>query len=222
MEYRAALRLRGGQGDMASTFGTRLREARKRAKLSGPAVAKHLGVSAQTVSFWDRDVNFPEVAKLIEISELIGIKVDWLLTGKDGPSEGLAGVVGRIVPKVTAQELANFTPTAEQIANISRGRVLTHFPCGPKSFQITLWDRSNSPAFDQGDSVVIDPDVRPEPGDMVLAVVDGAALFRRYRPRGEQVELAPLNPDWNTVTCKLEGKARLLGTMSEHSRQRRS
>lgn len=207
---------------MAGTFGSRLRDARKRAKLSGPKVAKHLGVSAQTVSFWERDVNFPEVAKLIEISVLIGVKVDWLLTGKDGPSEGLAGVVGRIVPKITAQDLADFDPMSEQIANIGRGRVLTHFPCGPKSFQITLWDRSNAPAYDQGDSVIIDPELPPTPGDMVLALVEGNPLFRRYRERGAELELAPLNPDWNTVTCTIGSTARLLGTMSEHSRPRRT
>lgn len=207
---------------MTPGFGKRLRSARRQAKLAGPYVAKQLGVSPQTVSQWEREQHYPNADRLADLARVIGVKVDWLLTGQDGPSQGLVDVVGRLVPKIQAGELASYDPISS-IPTVGRPRVLSHFPCGLHSFQSTLWDRSNVPVFEAGDSVIIDPDLEPQPGDMVMAVVGGAALFRRFRVRDGVVELVPLNSDWPTTACVFgENGARLLGTMTEHSRQRRA
>jgi transcriptional regulator with XRE-family HTH domain len=207
---------------MTPGFGKRLRQARKQAKLTGPYIAKQLGVSPQTISQWERELHHPNADRLAELARLIGVKTDWLLTGQDGPSQGLIDVVGRLVPKIASADLAGYDPSSS-IPVVGRPKVLSHFPCGPNSFQSTLWDRSNFPAFEQGDSVIIDPGLEPQPGDMVMAVVDGAAVFRRYRVRDGNVELVPVNTDWPTATCVFGQKgARLLGTMTEHSRQRRA
>lgn len=127
---------------------------------------------------------------------------------------------GRLVPKIALSELSQFDPRDVRSVNISLDQVLSHFPCSQHSFQITVSDNSNADQFSVGDSVIIDPDKKPTPGSMVLAIVDGTPLFRRYRPRGEAVELVPLNPDWETTTAKLDGVGdRLLGTMTEHARK---
>jgi len=67
---------------MAETIGERLRRVRKDAGLSGPSLAKHLGVSAQTVSEWERDKYLPEAARLAVLAQLLHISVDYLLTGR--------------------------------------------------------------------------------------------------------------------------------------------
>lgn len=204
---------------MSDTFGKRLRRARKDARLTGPELAKRLDVSAQTVSEWERGLYLPAADRLAAIARLVGVKVDWLLTGQDGPILGALSGTGRLVPKVAAQELPGYDPRDNRLTTIAREQVLSHFPCGPHAFQITIGDNANSDTFSVGDSVIIDPDRKPVPGSMVLAVVDGAPLFRRYRPRGSSVELVPLNADWETTTATLENGNRLLGTMTEHARK---
>lgn len=204
---------------MPGTFGQRLRDARKAAGLTGPQLAKHMNVSAQTVSEWERGKYFPEAERLTALARFLHVKVDWLLGGTDGPVSGLAGAEGRLVSKIPFDELHTFDPLDPP--KVTREKVFTHFPCGQHSFQFTINDRSNADDYLPGDSVIIDPDLAPTPGDMVLMIVGGAPLFRRYRPRGGSVELVPINSDWEVVTCDLGNGERMLGTMTERAQRRR-
>jgi SOS-response transcriptional repressor LexA len=100
--------------------------------------------------------------------------------------------------------------------------ILSHYTCSASSFALEIWDASNATGgFVPGDSVIIDPERSPVPGDMVLAVVEKQLLFRRYRKRGATIELLPLNPDWETVIFEPTKQNRLLGVMSEHARPAR-
>jgi len=75
-----------------------------------------------------------------------------------------------------------------------------------------------------GDVVFIDPDLPPQPGDIVLAELseDHAVVLRKYRPRTRaSIELAPLNEDYPTYTLDAEHPGRILGVMVEHRAYRR-
>ena len=78
------------------------------------------------------------------------------------------------------------------------------------------------PEFKSGDVVFIDPDIRPSPGDFVVAMCelpDGyATTFKKYRPRGydaqgnEYFELVALNEDYGSydsrnIKCTIIGTA---------------
>lgn len=84
------------------------------------------------------------------------------------------------------------------------------------------------PEFREHDIVVIDPDVRPNPGDYVVARNhEEAATFKKYRPRGldaggqEIFELVPLNEDYAVMRSDQQ-PIQIIGTMVEHTRFRRS
>lgn len=64
-------------------FSQRLQTARKQHKLTQSEVAEKLNVSFQAVSLWERGETMPEVEKLMEIAELYGVTIDWLLRGKE-------------------------------------------------------------------------------------------------------------------------------------------
>lgn len=63
-------------------FSQRLQTARKKLKLTQSEVAEKLNVSFQAVSLWERGETTPEVEKLMEIADLYGVTIDWLLRGK--------------------------------------------------------------------------------------------------------------------------------------------
>lgn len=79
------------------------------------------------------------------------------------------------------------------------------------------------PLIQPGDRVLIDPDVAPEPGDVVLALLDDSqALLRRLRAHSSQLvsyELVPANQEYSIVRS-LDANARMVGTMVEHHRLR--
>lgn len=64
------------------TRGQRIQKLRTDASLSQEAFASMLGVSRQSVSKWEADKAFPEVDKLVVISQNFGVSCDWLITGE--------------------------------------------------------------------------------------------------------------------------------------------
>ncbi len=71
-----------------NTLGKRLAAARQSAKLTQAEVAEKLFVSAQAVSLWERDDNYPDISKLPELSRLYKVSIDWLVSG-EAPDEQL-------------------------------------------------------------------------------------------------------------------------------------
>lgn len=105
--------------------------------------------------------------------------------------------------------------------------LLTDQDLGPHAFALTIQGDSMTPDFREGDIVIIDPDVRPSPGDFVVARNGrDEATFKKYRPRGINergelvVELVPLNEDYPSLRSDCT-PLQIIGTMMEHRRYRR-
>lgn len=98
----------------------------------------------------------------------------------------------------------------------------------PRAFFLALEGDAMAPEFRAGDRVLVDPEVRPRPGDHVLAR-DGRrqALLRKYRVRGvddegtEVFDLVPLHPD-HAVLRSDRNRLVLIGTVVEHRRPLRA
>lgn len=63
-------------------FCEKLMELRRKAGLSQEQLADRLGVTRQSVSKWESGAAMPELGKLIALSELFGVSIDYLV--KDG------------------------------------------------------------------------------------------------------------------------------------------
>lgn len=61
------------------TIGEKLRTARDRARLTQEEAALRLGVSRQTVSNWENDRSYPDLAATITLGELYGLTLDELV-----------------------------------------------------------------------------------------------------------------------------------------------
>ena len=61
------------------TFSEKLIDLRRRRGLSQEQLADRLGVTRQSVSKWESTAAMPEVAKLVALSELFGVSVDYLV-----------------------------------------------------------------------------------------------------------------------------------------------
>lgn len=61
------------------TFGTKLKQARQKAKLSQEQLAEKLSVSRSAVAKWETDKGMPDIDNLKAISQLLDISIDYLL-----------------------------------------------------------------------------------------------------------------------------------------------
>ncbi|WP_221624840.1 MULTISPECIES: LexA family transcriptional regulator [unclassified Burkholderia] len=105
--------------------------------------------------------------------------------------------------------------------------VLTNEDVSARAFGLRIKDLSCWPEYQEGDVVIIEPEIRPDPGNMV--VVKGGseeAVFGKYRPRGtndqgEMVfELVPLNDDFATLNSERD-HLQIIGVEIEHHRKKR-
>lgn len=60
-------------------FGMKLQDLRKSKGLSQEALAERLNVSRQAVSKWESGAGYPEMDKLILLSDLFGVTIDYLI-----------------------------------------------------------------------------------------------------------------------------------------------
>ncbi len=68
-------------------FGERLYELRSRKNMSQGDLADRLDVSRQTISKWENGACMPETEKLILLSDILEVTVDYILKGEEKQSE---------------------------------------------------------------------------------------------------------------------------------------
>lgn len=170
------------------------------------------------------------------IAEALGVTHAWLVTGKspkertitDDNVERLARQPARAIPIidwVQAGQLSEMTSPYSPTTPDGIEWVGDDF--GPRAIALRIRGNSMEPEFHEGDRIIVDPDVRAQPGDFVVAGNNQhEATFKKYRPRGideqgrEMFELVPLNDDYPVLRSDREPLV-LLGTMIEHRRRRR-
>ena len=85
------------------TFGEKIQKLRKEAGLSQEEFACLLGVSRQAVSKWERNSGYPETEKIIRISKMFHVTLDYLLNeGEENRSNLSPEEPGFYVSKETA------------------------------------------------------------------------------------------------------------------------
>jgi len=80
--------------------------------------------------------------------------------------------------------------------------------------------------FREDDKIIVDPEVSPRPGDLVVPKLDAEeeATFKKYRSRGADadgrplIDLVPLNEDWPTPCIDADHPRHIIGTVTEHRR----
>lgn len=69
----------------AVEIGRRISRLRKEKDMTQPALADRMGVSFQAVSNWERGMSMPDIGKLPELAEVLGVSIDELLgSGRGG------------------------------------------------------------------------------------------------------------------------------------------
>lgn len=100
------------------TFSEKLTELRKREGLSQEQLADRLGVTRQSVSKWESGAAVPELVKLISLSDIFGVSIDYLV--KDAWEE----------PEIVGQEPSSDTARLEQkvddLTRYVKGRIYAY------------------------------------------------------------------------------------------------
>jgi SOS-response transcriptional repressor LexA len=166
---------------------------------------------------------------------LFDVRLEWLLD-ESGPMtlEGRAPSADAPhttdVPVIDRGQVGDWTEVENLLVlRSARTSLQTDLEVSSSAFALVIEGQSMKPEFQPGDKVIIDPMVRPRPGDFVIAKRDNdqEATFKKYRLRNQDeygrdvIELMPLNSDWPTLMIDRDNPGHIVGTMIEHRRYRR-
>ncbi len=207
------------------SMGERLEQYLTQKGVSQSDLARRAGIKQQTVNYLIKSKSQGS-SYAVRIASALGINPAWLQEGVGSPldpmiaigsGDGLSSTRAHWVPKVQAAEVKVFLESGDSAGP----RVVTAFDVSPGSFAMDVVGRSMSPDLKDGDEVVIDVQLKPEPGDFVIALEGDVLLLRRYRELAANVfELVPSNADFPVVRSS-EADIRLVGVVVEHRRRLR-
>ena len=84
------------------TFGEKIQKLRKESGLSQEKLSYQLGVSRQAISKWERDNGYPETEKIVLMSKIFHVTLDYLLNVEDIQSQGTSAERGIYVSREMA------------------------------------------------------------------------------------------------------------------------
>ncbi|MWP47468.1 LexA family transcriptional regulator [Gilliamella sp. Pas-s27] len=206
-----------------NNLGQRIRARREELNLTQEQVASQVGIKQQSY----QAIESGEVKKpryLYEISVALKCDMAWLLSGKEKEVKNVEPIALKAsqVPLISYVQAGVWTESCELRDSTGFEYIMTSLELSDKAFALQIKGDSMEPEFKEGDVVIIDPAIRPIPGEFVVAMNgESEATFKKYRELGHdehermQFELIPLNPDYTTMST-LTQQIRIVGTMVEH------
>jgi len=199
-------------------------------------------VSYEGVRQWfAKDMNTISGAALDKIARVYHCRLEWLISGTGEMDAGDKYTNGR-----ETRQSARKVPVLSCVEAGDPKQIVDAYLAGAgmseisvdceleqelsaESFALVISGRSMAPEYVEGDIVVVDPSVKPRPGDVVVGLLstDNKATIKKYRSRGNDddghhfFELVPINPDYHTITVSSANPGHIIGTVVEHRRNLR-
>ena len=213
---------------MQLTIGERIRQRRKELNLTQKELSRRMkGISHVAISQWESSTTKPNAENLYDLSNVLGCEPSWLLRGvKDNVGIANINPNGTRIPILDYKSLEQWH--SAQLFELEKGveYIMTDLSVSSLAFAYSILSDAMEPDFIEGDIVIIDPSVKPEPGEFVLARDHNTIIFRKYREDGINQEnrinfvLIPLNQDYAQILSSATD-VQILGTMVEHRIYRR-
>ncbi|OCG08894.1 DNA-binding protein [Gilliamella sp. wkB178] len=206
-----------------NTLGSRIRKKRTELGLTQRDLAKAIkGANHSSVSQWESDTSTPSAKNLFDLSIALNCDFAWLLNGGIESNITPVELKSYKVPLISYVQAGMWTESCELRDSTGFEYIMTSLELSDKAFALQIKGDSMEPEFKESDVVIIDPAVKPTPGEFVVAMNgESEATFKKYRELGYdehermQFELIPLNPDY-TIMNSLKQQIRIIGTMVEH------
>lgn len=223
-----------GHDNLAMNLGENIRRRRKALGWTILELANRIGSDVGNVSRLERGKQGFSDDMLAKVAAALGCSVAELFSGESDDSNVQTAAIGsRRIPLLSYVQAGALTECVVPYPSSPPDDwLLTDLELSRTAFALrikglSMYSPTNEESFNEGDIVVIDPEVEPLPGDFVVAKNgEHEATFKKYRPRGVTergavvFELVPLNPDYPSLRSDISA-IQIIGTMVEHRRYRK-
>lgn len=216
------------------TWNERLKQARLAKGLNKSELARRTGLSPPTITDWERGaIQEIKADNLMKVCAVLGTTPDYLLHGRGrglvsrqedtmGSNVRPAAIGEQKIPLLSYKQALDWSYSAGPvIAGGYIGWYMSDKDYAAGVFALVVADDSMSPVFAAGDHIVVDPGLKPRPGDYVVARTGQEELIlAKLRitgvdaAGGDVIALLPLNEDYPTLHSHQTSLV-ILGTVIE-------
>lgn len=206
-------------------FAARLDIACKRKNLPekgrGKVIADILKITTKAVSKWFNAETLPTQANIYVLADFLGVTKEWLTYGDKNAS--IEKIEKQISYPLLSPIQAGLWTDIRSLDGFDGYEIIpSTVIASENSFYLRIEGKSMLPRFNEGDLVLIDPDIAPTPGKFVAAINgNNEATFKQYKELGTRneygiahFELVPLNPMFPTLSS-LNQEIRIIGVAVE-------
>lgn len=204
------------------SFSERLVKRMKDVDVKAIEIANRLGVSRGTVSQWVNDIAQPRGANATQLATILRCNINWLMNGKGDPdklvnTEPGPDLRGK-VPLISWIQAGNWLEM-----DVSQIEHSTHYihtaNVGPRAFALRVIGDSMTSlvgkSIPDGSVVIVDPDITPEHGKVVVARLDDSneATLKQLVIDGGQKYLKPFNNAYPMMP--INGNCTIIGVVKQ-------
>ncbi|MBE6770168.1 MAG: helix-turn-helix domain-containing protein [Ruminococcaceae bacterium] len=199
----------------AKSIGNSIAKLRKKSGLTQSQLAQKLNISDKTVSRWENGLGYPEITQFPVLSELFGVTVDYLMTGKRKGITLAGNILADIVKNVDCYPkigmLANIKElsravggsvpnTAIDIAKIDRTIPLSAVGrIGDDEYGRYVVGQMNR--YNINTEMVSVSETKPTSFSDVISQPSGERTF--FHARGANAEFSPEHIDVSALNCQI-------------------
>lgn len=193
-------------------IGERIRELRKRKKMTQADVARKVGVSSPTITQWENNQTAPKGDNLLKVSQVLGCTPDWLISGKGHPNDihenaEAAPRLKGLVPVINEVQAGHWTDikTGFDESDISEWIPTLHSNSRYAFALRVVGDSMLNPhekrSLSEGMIVVVDPEKQAKHRSIVVARLENSekATVKELVIDGDMKYLRPFNPQFPII-----------------------
>jgi SOS-response transcriptional repressor LexA len=202
-----------------SHAGNRIRDRRKEKNLTQRSLGALIGVSATSITYWERGEVEPKNKHLAALARALDLAPDYILYGATFGGEVSITPIHARVPLIRWEEISKFKGKSMELDEKTADWLYCPAQCGKRTFATTVQGDSmtspypNNKSYPAGIVIFVDPDATLSTGKRVLAKRDNSteATFKEYIKDDGVSYLKPLNPQYPTIL--MESDAEIIGVV---------
>jgi len=192
-------------------IGERIRDLRKKNKMTQADVARKVGVSSPTITQWENNQTAPKGDNLLKVSQVLGCTPDWLVTGKGHPDDihdnvEAAPRLKGLVPVISEVQAGHWTEIKTGFDEEASEWIPTLHSNSRYAFALrVVGDSMLNPhekrSLSEGMIVVVDPEKQAKHRSIVVARLENSekATVKELVIDGDMKYLRPFNPQFPII-----------------------
>lgn len=189
-------------------------------KTSQVKLGAAIGVSDVAVGYWEKDLNEPKGESLVRLAKFFDVSEGYLVYGTELANTEKVSSTLKGIPILSWVQAGMFTESIDhKILESADEWVQSAVRTSDNSFALrvrgdSMYNPNGMPSIPEGAIIIVDPDLQPENGKIVVARLDGSdeATVKKLVIDGPQKYLVPLNPRWDHIpingNCSIVGVVR--------------